>query len=97
MMMAEGVARQLNPKADMWQLAKPLAEDWMAQEASLPKRRTSGQSGFRADNTPAHSLTRLNARSQNPAITLAITFGSWRDWTCYSQLFHAFSLICIFV
>ena len=38
MMMAEGVARQLNPKADMWQLAKPLAEDWMAQEASLPKQ-----------------------------------------------------------
>ena len=38
MMMAEGVARQLNPKADMWQLAKPWAEDWMTQEASLPKQ-----------------------------------------------------------
>jgi ubiquinone biosynthesis protein len=38
MMMAEGVARQLNPKADMWQLAKPLAEDWMAQEASFSKQ-----------------------------------------------------------
>ena len=38
MMMAEGVARQLNPKADMWQLAKPLAENWMAQEANLPKQ-----------------------------------------------------------
>jgi ubiquinone biosynthesis protein len=38
MMMAEGVARQLNPQADMWQLAKPLAEDWMAHEASIPKQ-----------------------------------------------------------
>jgi len=38
MMMAEGVARQLNPKADMWQLAKPLAENWMAQEATLPRQ-----------------------------------------------------------
>ena len=38
MMMAEGVARQLNPKADMWQLAKPLAEDWMAREASFSKQ-----------------------------------------------------------
>jgi ubiquinone biosynthesis protein len=38
MMMAEGVARQLNPQADMWQLAKPLAQDWMAQEANLSKQ-----------------------------------------------------------
>ena len=38
LMMAEGVARQLNPQADMWQLAKPLAQDWMAQEANLCKQ-----------------------------------------------------------
>ena len=38
MMMAEGVARQLNPEADMWQLAKPLAEDWMAKESSFSKQ-----------------------------------------------------------
>jgi ubiquinone biosynthesis protein len=38
MMMAEGVARQLNPKADMWELAKPLAENWMAKEASFFKQ-----------------------------------------------------------
>ena len=38
MMMAEGVARQLNPAADMWQLARPLAEDWMQTEASIPRQ-----------------------------------------------------------
>jgi ubiquinone biosynthesis protein len=38
MMMAEGVARQLNPKADMWQLARPMAEAWMQREAGVKKR-----------------------------------------------------------
>ncbi len=38
MMMAEGVARQLNPKADMWQLARPMAESWMRHEAGVKKR-----------------------------------------------------------
>ena len=33
MMMAEGVARQLNPNANMWHLAKPLAKNWIEQEA----------------------------------------------------------------
>ena len=38
MMMAEGVARQLNPKADKWQLARPMAEAWMQHEAGVKKR-----------------------------------------------------------
>lgn len=38
MMMAEGVARQLNPDADMWTLARPLAADWMQAEASFTRR-----------------------------------------------------------
>ncbi len=38
MMMAEGVARQLNPQVDMWRLARPFAEDWMANEANLSKQ-----------------------------------------------------------
>jgi len=38
MVMAEGVARQLNPNADMWQLARPLAEDWMRSEAGMTQR-----------------------------------------------------------
>jgi ubiquinone biosynthesis protein len=35
MMMAEGVARTLNPKADMWDLARPLAKNWMSSEVTL--------------------------------------------------------------
>ena len=35
MMMAEGVARTLNPKADMWDLARPLAENWMSSEVTF--------------------------------------------------------------
>ncbi len=38
MMMAEGVARQLNPRADMWDLSRPLASDWMRDQAGLAKR-----------------------------------------------------------
>jgi len=38
MMMAEGVARQLNPQADMWDLSRPLASDWMRDQAGLAKR-----------------------------------------------------------
>jgi len=38
MMMAEGVARQLNPQADMWQLSRPMAESWMRHEAGVKKR-----------------------------------------------------------
>ncbi len=38
MMMAEGVARQLNPQADMWDLSRPLASDWMRDQAGLTKR-----------------------------------------------------------
>ena len=30
--MAEGVARQLNPKADMWELSKPFAAQWVADQ-----------------------------------------------------------------
>jgi ubiquinone biosynthesis protein len=35
MMMAEGVARQLNPSANMWQLARPLTDDWMQSQANV--------------------------------------------------------------
>ena len=38
MMMAEGVARQLNPNADMWSLARPLAGDWMSEQAHVTRR-----------------------------------------------------------
>ena len=35
MMMAEGVARQLNPSANMWQLSRPLTDDWMQSQANV--------------------------------------------------------------
>ena len=38
MMMAEGVARQLNPTADMWQLSRPLTDDWMKNQANVKKQ-----------------------------------------------------------
>ena len=41
MMMAEGVARQLNPEANMWMLARPLAGEWMQDQASFAKRAES--------------------------------------------------------
>ena len=40
MVMAEGVARQLNPKADMWQLSRPLADDWMQDQANVKTQAT---------------------------------------------------------
>ena len=33
--MAEGVARELNPDANMWVLARPLAADWIKGQTGL--------------------------------------------------------------
>jgi len=35
MMMAEGVARSLNPAADMWAFARPLASSWIGSEDTI--------------------------------------------------------------
>ena len=35
MVMAEGVARSLNPEANMWHLAKPLASDWVQAQTGF--------------------------------------------------------------
>jgi ubiquinone biosynthesis protein len=35
MMMAEGVARSLNPAADMWNFARPLASSWIGSEDTI--------------------------------------------------------------
>ena len=32
MLMAEGIARQLSPRLNIWQLAAPLMEQWMRQQ-----------------------------------------------------------------
>ena len=43
--MAEGVARQLNPQADMWELSKPLAAEWISAQANPEKLlKDAGQS-----------------------------------------------------
>ena len=49
MMMAEGVARQLNPEADMWGLARPLAGDWMQGQANFSRRAETFAEGVCAD------------------------------------------------
>ncbi len=35
MIMAEGVARSLNPQANMWSFAQPLAKDWITSEQTI--------------------------------------------------------------
>ena len=38
MVMAEGVGRQLNPEANMWPIARELAEDWAKDQQGLARR-----------------------------------------------------------
>jgi ubiquinone biosynthesis protein len=38
MVLAEGLGRQLDPGVNMWELARPLIEDWMARNRSGPAR-----------------------------------------------------------
>ena len=40
MLVAEGVGRKIYPNSNMWELARPLIEDWMAHALS-PEKRTS--------------------------------------------------------
>jgi ubiquinone biosynthesis protein len=41
MMVAEGVGRQLNPDVNMWELSRPLIEDWMRENLG-PEARLRG-------------------------------------------------------
>ncbi len=38
MVMAEGVGRQLNPDANMWPLARELADEWVTEQGSIASR-----------------------------------------------------------
>ena len=38
MVLAEGLGRQLDPTVNMWELARPLIEDWMRMNRSPPAR-----------------------------------------------------------
>ena len=61
MMMAEGVARTLNPKADMWDLARPLAENWMSSEVTFKTQASRvGQDLLRLYHALPALLDRLN-------------------------------------
>ncbi len=42
MVLAEGLGRQLDPTVNMWELARPLIEEWMALNRSAPARAMIG-------------------------------------------------------
>ena len=42
MVLAEGLGRQLDPTVNMWELARPLIEEWMALNRSAPARAMVG-------------------------------------------------------
>jgi len=55
MLVAEGVGRRLYPKTNMWELARPLIESWMA-EAMTPEARAAeaiGEAGQLLERLPA--------------------------------------------
>ena len=67
MMMAEGVARTLNPKADMWDLARPLAEDWMSSEVTFKSQaRRIGQDLLRLYHVLPKLLDKLDHAEPAP-------------------------------
>ena len=67
MMMAEGVARTLNPKADMWDLARPLAENWISSEVTFKTQaRRIGQDLLRLYHALPGLLDRLDQTEPAP-------------------------------
>ena len=46
MLVAEGVGRRLNAEVNMWQLAQPLIEDWMADNLGAGARMRESMGGF---------------------------------------------------
>ena len=67
MMMAEGVARSLNPKANMWVLARPLAENWISSEVTFKTQaRQVGQNLLRLYQTLPKLLDRLDQADPVP-------------------------------
>jgi len=61
LMVSEGVGRGLNPDANMWQLARPLIEDWAAQNMG-PEARVRAVAEAAIDT--AQRLPRLLARGE---------------------------------
>ena len=67
MMMAEGVARTLNPRANMWDLARPLAKDWISSEVTFKTQaRRVSQDLFRLYHALPKLLDRLDQAETTP-------------------------------
>jgi ubiquinone biosynthesis protein len=59
MVVAEGVGRALNPELNMWQLAQPLIEDWMAENLGPQAQlRTAVEDGLETARRLSHLLER---------------------------------------
>ena len=65
--MAEGVARQLNPAADMWELSRPFAAEWIAAQTNPQKiARDASTQLKRFFHLIPHLLDRLEQDTQEP-------------------------------
>jgi ubiquinone biosynthesis protein len=59
MVVAEGVGRALNPELNMWQLAQPLIEHWMAENLGPQAQlRTAVEDGLETARRFSHLLER---------------------------------------
>ena len=59
MVVAEGVGRALNPSLNMWQLAQPLIEQWMAENLGPQAQiRTAVEDGLETARRLSHLLER---------------------------------------
>jgi ubiquinone biosynthesis protein len=65
MVVAEGVGRALNPELNMWQLAQPLIEDWMAENLGPQAQlRTAVEDGLETARRVSHLLERAERTLQ---------------------------------
>ena len=58
MVVAEGVGRALNPELNMWQLAQPLIEEWMAENLGPAGAAANGGGRRAGDRAPAAASAR---------------------------------------
>ena len=66
--MAEGVARHLSPNANMWALAGPHAQDWMAGQTGLLWRAEQFRQDIRKLVTAVPEIVELlQTQAQSPA------------------------------
>ena len=68
MVVAEGVGRALNPELNMWQLAQPLIEDWIAENLG-----PAGAAAHRASRTGSRPRAACRIWSSAPS-------ARWTPW-----------------